>query len=364
MDYYLAFAYFLKIGPATLSKAVAFFGSIESFYHAEKKALAVVLGERLAAELVAFRAGFDFEKTTAVLKKRDIQWLTMTNGGMPLALQEIPDPPLCLFVKGDPTCLQQGPLCGIVGTRKVSSYGRQVTTFFSAELAKIGVVVVSGMALGVDSVAHTSCLDVAGKTVAVLGCGVDIMYPSANRLLYQRILSSGGCIVSELPPGSMPRPFTFVLRNRLIAGLSKGVLIVEGTLSSGSMITATYAAEQGKDVYVVPMPILSPLSAGPNSLLKQGAKLVIDPQDIAEEFGLNKEKYVSSITISLEPQEKKIIDLLLVENASIHMLLQKLHMPLHELQTHLSGLEILGHIRKNQGGEYEVVTSFRAAVSV
>jgi DNA processing protein len=283
---------------------------------------------------------------------------------MPEELKQIPDPPLCLFIKGNVSCLSKGLNIGIVGTRKVSAYGRQVTTFFSSQLAKNGATVVSGMALGVDTLAHTGSLDGGGKTIAVLGCGVDIIYPTINRLLYQRILDTDGAIVSELPPGCMPRPFTFVLRNRIIAGLSRGVLVVEGGLSSGSMITAAYATEQGKDVYAVPMPILSPLSAGPNSLLKQGAKLVLDPEDILSEYGISKTEQLSSITNDLPRDESLIYLCLQEENSDIHMLIHKTRLPVQKLLVLLSSMELKGIVSKNKEGRYEALISPQSGLGV
>jgi DNA processing protein len=162
----------------------------------------------------------------------------------------------------------------------------------------------------------------------------------------------------------MPRPFTFVLRNRIIAGLSRGVLVVEGGLSSGSMITAAYATEQGKDVYAVPMPILSPLSAGPNSLLKQGAKLVLDPEDILSEYGISKTEQLSSITNDLPRDESLIYLCLQEENSDIHMLIHKTRLPVQKLLVLLSSMELKGIVSKNKEGRYEALISPQSGLGV
>ena len=205
----------------------------------------------------------------------------------PESLKNISDPPICLYVKGNIDLFQarhQNPdLVGtaknlvssldpiffaIVGTRKPTSYGVQVAKKFAYELTEAGFVIVSGMAMGIDTVAHQAALDAGGRTVAVLGCGVNIIYPAANRSLYENIIKNGGAVISEFPPNQMVLKGLFISRNRIISGLSKGVLIAEGLQDSGALITARFAGEQGKEIFAPPGPITSEMST---SILPQGA---------------------------------------------------------------------------------------------
>ncbi len=207
----------------------------------------------------------------------------------PMLLREIYDPPMVLFCRGDVSLLH-GPCVAVVGARQGTDYGVSVAQELSLGLAGAGVVVVSGMALGVDSSAHTGALKARGRTVAVLGSGVDVPYPAQAGGIHRKICAEG-CVVSEFLPGTRAAPQNFPIRNRIISGLSLGVVIVEATERSGSLITARLALEQGRELFAVPGSIHSPLSVGPNYLVKQGAKLVQIWQDVVEELpGVVKEK--------------------------------------------------------------------------
>ncbi len=202
--------------------------------------------------------------------------------GYPELLRHIYDPPLVLFLRGDPALLG-GDCLAVVGARRASDYGVAVAQEFASRLAAAGLVIVSGLALGIDSSAHVGALKAAGGTVAVLGCGIDIVYPKQSAALPRRILERG-CLVSEFPPGLYPSPQNFPIRNRIISGLALGTLIVEATQRSGSLITARLALEHGRELFAVPGPVHSPLSVGPNYLIKQGAKLVQIWPDVIDEL--------------------------------------------------------------------------------
>ena len=204
--------------------------------------------------------------------------------GYPRLLKEIPDPPSILFVRGRGQKINLNKTIAIVGTRHVSSYGAGVTERLVQGLVAEGFAIVSGMANGVDTVAHWSAIRAGGKTIAVLGCGVDIIAPSGNATLYREIIHGHGAVVSEIPPGVWTDKKQFVTRNRIISGLSLGVVVIEGSDKSGTLITAKYAAEQGREVFAVPGPITSKYSRAANILLKNGAKLVESASDIIEEF--------------------------------------------------------------------------------
>jgi DNA processing protein len=216
------------------------------------------------------------------MKAAGVRAIPLTSGEYPPRLREIFDPPLVLFALGRVELLQ-GIMVGVVGTRRASPYGKAVTQKLAGDLSRAGVVVVSGMARGIDTAAHRAALDAGGGTVAVFGCGVDVIYPSENRQLAAEIAACG-LIVSEFPMGAPAYPQNFPVRNRIIAGMSAGTVIVEGAQYSGSTITARLALEQGRELFAVPGNITSRLSWAPNLLIKQGAKLVQDWNDIVEEL--------------------------------------------------------------------------------
>lgn len=214
--------------------------------------------------------------------------MTIRGGDIPKALRSIPSPPHTLYVLGDSSILSAQPMVGIVGSRKVSMYGKAVTEQFASSLAGQGVVVVSGLAIGVDGIAHQASLHAGGRTIAVLPCGLDAIYPSSHRQLAEDILKKGGALISEYPVGTPPLKQHFIARNRLISGLSAALLVTEAAAKSGSLHTAQFALEQGRTVFAVPGNITSNLSEGTNNLLYAGASIAIKPQDICDELGISK----------------------------------------------------------------------------
>ncbi len=221
-----------------------------------------------AAKAERLRAGFSF--------------FCFLDESFPALVAEIPDAPLVLFARGNPAWLDK-PAIAVVGTRKPSPYGRAVCQQLTSELAQAGMVIVSGLAHGIDAEAHRAALQAGAGSIAVLGCGIDQVYPARHRALYREI-AEAGLLLSEYPPGTPPRSGLFPERNRIISGLSLGVVVVEAAERSGSLITADCALEQGREVFAVPGPIFSAGSAGPHNLIKQGAKLVTGGRDVLEEF--------------------------------------------------------------------------------
>ncbi|HYC61492.1 MAG TPA: DNA-processing protein DprA [Thermoanaerobaculia bacterium] len=208
--------------------------------------------------------------------------ITLLDEAYPSLLRHIPDPPLALHFRGDPSLLAR-PALAMVGSRRASVYGINAAEHLARQLAPTGLVIVSGLALGIDSASHAAALESGGTTIAVLGTGIDVTYPRANRRLFERI-EQHGLVITELPPGTPPRPERFPARNRIISGLAYGTLIVEATSRSGSLITARMAAEQGRDVFAVPGSIFSPGSEGTHRLIQYGAKLVLDADDVLHEL--------------------------------------------------------------------------------
>jgi len=226
----------------------------------------------------------DLDAAIASLREVRAKAIPLPSAHYPERIARLRDPALLLCVRGDAGALT-APCVSIVGSRAATTYGLAVARELAADLARAGVVVVSGLALGIDAAAHRGALDAGGRSVAVLACGIDRVYPARHRRLAAEMVGNGA-IVSELPPGTAPLPQFFPLRNRLISALASAVVIVEARERSGSLITARHAANQGVDVFAVPGPIHAPTSAGPNRLLKEGAYLVSDAADILDELGL------------------------------------------------------------------------------
>jgi len=217
--------------------------------------------------------------------QREYVKILLTDKNYPKLLKEIFDPPKELYIWGELKAEEKYPLA-VVGTRKISSYGKQVAAPLVKNLAKAGLTIVSGLALGIDGLAHQAALDVGGRTIAVLGSSLDIIYPALHKKLAENIANSGGAVISEYPPGTRPAKYTFPARNRIVAGLSLGVLVIEAPEKSGALITARFALDQGREVFAVPGSIYNPNSIGCNKLIKMGAKPVTKAEDIFETFNL------------------------------------------------------------------------------
>ena len=216
--------------------------------------------------------------------EESITALAITDPRYPRLLKEIPDPPEVLYIRGRGTKINLEKTIAVVGTRHVTPYGEQMTKKLVRDLVKNGFTIVSGLAYGVDAIAHQAAITAGGKTIAVLGCGIDIIAPPGNTDLYWRIVQGHGAVVSEIPMGERTSKKKFVTRNRIISGLSLGVVVIEGARKSGTLITARYAAEQGREVFAVPGPVTSEYSGAASYLLKNGAKLVESADDILEEL--------------------------------------------------------------------------------
>lgn len=213
----------------------------------------------------------------------EIKEISIFDDEYPKSLKNIYDPPMKLYVVGDYSILKEFKIA-IIGCRKCSKYGEMCAKYFSSNLASNNVIIVSGLARGIDSFSHNSCINAGGKTIAVVGSGLDVIYPTENKWLYDKIIKTGGAIISEYPLGTKPLKYHFPARNRIISALSDGVLVVEANEKSGTLITVDFALEQGKNIFVVPGNINSLNSKGTNSLIKEGAKLVQNVADILEEY--------------------------------------------------------------------------------
>ncbi|HUD19880.1 MAG TPA: DNA-processing protein DprA [Patescibacteria group bacterium] len=343
---FIGFNVFPGIGPIRFKLLLDYFGSAREAWRAPLVTLRKIkLGEKLSGEFDHFRKSFDLDAYISNLNKLHVSVLTLKDPRYPILLSRIPDAPFVLYVKGKPsyTKATEGgerhkiPLdltrtVAVVGTRKITPYGEEVTRRLVEGLASYGCTIVSGLAYGVDAVAHRSAIDAGGKTIAVLGCGIDIIAPPSNARLYYDIADGAGAIVSEVPLGMRPTKGLFPARNRIISGLSLGVLVTEGADDSGALITARYAGEQGRDVFAVPGPITSPYSRGPAKLLKNGAKLVESVEDILEELNIP-----ANLAKDAEDLDKKIQELTSAEEKKIAVLLSDRRMYIDEI-VRVSGL--------------------------
>lgn len=282
---YLALSQVPGIGAVRLRTLVAAFGSAGGALVAPQGALAALPGfGPAAAAAVRGARRRTGEQILETLDRVGADVLTPGDTGYPPLLAEIGEPPAVLYTWGDAGLLAR-PAAALVGSRDHSPYGAEAARLLASGVARAGAVVVSGMARGLDAVAHQAALDAGGATVGVLGNGFGVIYPAANRQLYERV-AAHGCLVTELPPGERPRVSTFPRRNRIIAGLAGVTVVIEAAVGSGALITADCALDQGRSVLAVPGPITSPTSTGCNKLIQQGAKPALSAADVLEELGL------------------------------------------------------------------------------
>ena len=311
------------------------------------------VGKSALEKLLAARDEGCFQRLFERLERDGIRAVTRLSEGYPPALTGIYDPPPTLYVRGE--CpLDADRMIAVVGSRRCTRDGQRAAREFARGLAENGVTVVSGMARGVDAWAHRGALDGRGPTVAVLGCGVDVVYPPENRDLAAEILDSGGAIVSEYVPGTPPFPGNFPARNRIVSGLCAGTLIVEGAKSSGAMITVNLALEQGKEVFAVPGSIYSPLSEAPNRMIQDGAVAALSPWDILERLQWARRPAPGASGTApkpdLSPEDEAIVAPLRNEALTFGELADITGLSAAKLNSHLTMLELRGIIEKAPGG--------------
>lgn len=345
-DAVLAFSNFRCIGNTRLRLLTEYYGSLLAAWKAGRdEYIKIGLNISLVEGLESFKKVFNVDLFKTELSKKEIRYLTYLDKDYPSALLEISDYPPVLYLKGNLGDLRTA--IGVVGTRKMTGYGAEVCERITSDLVVYGAVIVSGMARGIDTVAHRTALENDGKTIAVLGCGVDVIYPYQNRELYHKIIESGGAVVSEVPPGVGVTRGAFPLRNRIISGLSKGVVVIEGAIGSGSLITARYALDQGRDVFAVPGPITSRMSEGPTYLIEQGARIASSGRDVITELGLLKECRINNISEKTEnDNQSAILNCLADESLTIDELSLKLGFDCARISALISILEVEGKVKR------------------
>lgn len=337
--------------PLQILKLLKDFGSPEKIIGASPKRLSSSLGmreERCSAAMKKIDS-IDVKRELENAERLGVKIITLDDPSYPKSLAEIHDPPILLYVKGD---IGDEMRIGIVGSRKATMYGRLTSRGLAGDLANLGLVIVSGMARGIDTSAHIGALEAGGRTVAVLGSGIDVVYPSENRALAKRI-SDCGALVSEFPLGRRPFRRNFPRRNRIIVGLSLGLVVVEAEKRSGALISANLAAEYGREVFAVPGRIDTRQSEGTNALIQDGAKLVRSAEEILEEFP----QYLPQvkkppIIRTMEEDEAKVYEVLGKEPIQIDTLAARLHAPISEVSTILMDLELKGLIKQIRGKQF------------
>lgn len=346
-----AFNYF---GPARVKLLLSYFKKARKIWLSTPNELVEIgLSKDKASEFDEFRKKFDIEDYFGRLKTLKIGVVTILDREYPENLRDLEGAPSVLYFKGRLKSSDVNSVA-IVGSRKMSSYGREVAQKFSAELASFGVTIVSGLAKGIDTAAHVGVLSVGGRTIAVLGQGLDSVYPPENTALADKIIKSGGAILSEYPLGTPALPINFAVRNRIVSGLSAAVVVIEGAEKSGTLLTASHAAEQGKTVFAVPGQVTSPLSAAPHFLLKNGAKIATSVSDILEELDLqmkvDKEKIEKIMPSSKE--EAKLIEILEMEPLHLDELVRITRGKTAEISARLTIMEMKGMVKNLGQGVY------------
>ncbi len=325
------------------------FGSAEEIYRLEKKQLLRIpyLREETADKLIESKKETEIEASWEQLLKKDIRLVTIEEKEYPNRLRTLPDAPYGLFIRGE-LPKEESKSAAIVGARLCSEYGREIAGMLGETLAKAEVEIVSGMAKGIDSAGHYGALRGAGNTYAVLGCGTDICYPAGNERLYEKILKDGG-ILSEYPPGTPPLAKNFPMRNRIISGLCDILVVVEAREKSGSLITADAALEQGREIYAVPGRLGDKLSGGCNRLIKQGAGMILSPEDFLTDIGIYKNKKEIKKNFSknlLEKEEMLLYSVLDLQPKNINEIINATGFETSECIRLLAGLEEGGYIRE------------------
>ena len=342
------------LGPKRISQLKETFGSALKALEVNRKEWAQAdLSQELLADLQTFSVEEFFQKETALLAKYNAQVITIDDADYPTLLKEIPDAPVVLYVKGDKSILNN-VFVAMVGSRKCSFYGQSAASRLTGELVAQGLGVASGMARGIDTSVHQGVLNAGGVTVAVLGCGLSHVYPPENRELMQKIMEKGA-VISEYAMDMQPLPFNFPRRNRIISGMSKGVVVVEAGKGSGALITSDCALEQGREVFAVPGSIDSPYSVGTNELIKQGAKLVASCEDILTELKMDKVDVKKSeedekIFETLTDTEKEVVNVLSKEKPlHIDKIAEEMNTSVSALYAILFGLEVKGIVAQLPG---------------
>ncbi len=354
--YWIGFNLIKGIGAVRMQALIQHFGDLEVAWKATPAELAQAgLSLKLSERIVQARQSIDLERLWAKIEAQGIQVLTWEDEAYPQRLKEIDQPPPVLYLRGD-YLTDDVFAVALVGTRRVTPYGRQITEELSAFLAANGITVVSGLARGVDAIAHQTALKAGGRTIGVLGSGVDRIYPPEHRALAEQMLECGA-IISDYAPGTPPDASNFPPRNRIISGLSLAVVVVEAGETSGALITAEFAAEQGREVFAVPGSILAPQSKGTNKLIQNGALPLLCADDLMQALDLTRlgEHKAARKIIPTDETEARLMDVLGDEPLHVDEIRNRAELPIEKVSAALALMELKGMVRQVGGMNYVAV---------
>lgn len=351
--YWICFSYVKGIGSVRFKAILDTFGDAEAAWKAAPEALHKAgLGPKIIENFRQVHSQIDPDQLWERLQRLEITALTWEDAGYPRRLKEVDQPPPVLYLRRELTTEDEWAV-GIVGTRRATPYGRQVAEELARVLAGSGVTVVSGLARGIDAAAHQAALRAGGRTIAVLGSGPDHIYPPEHRRLAEEIIAHGA-LLSDYPPGTPPDAANFPPRNRIISGISIAVVVIEAGETSGALITANFAVEQGRDVFAVPGSILSAQSKGTNRLIQQGATPLLDPQDVLEVLNLNMVTQHRSArqVLPADPTEACLLQALGSEPTHIDEIQHLAGLPIEQVTAALALMELKGMVRQVGGMHY------------
>lgn len=354
--YWIGFNLIKGIGAVRMQALIRHFGNLEDAWKAAPVELARAgLGLKVIERIIQARAHVDLEKVLAKITTQDIHILTWDDDAYPQRLKEIEQPPPVLYVRGD--YLPEDLFAvAIVGTRRVTSYGRQITEELSSFLAANGITVISGLARGVDAIAHQTAVKAGGRTIGVLGSGVDRIYPPEHRALAEKMIEHGA-VISDYAPGTPPDATNFPPRNRIISALSLAVVVIEAGETSGALITAEFAAEQGREVFAVPGSILAPQSKGTNKLIQRGAQPLLSVDDLMQALDLTRmgEQKAARKIIPSDETEARLMGVLSEQPLHVDEIRNQTELPIEKVSATLALMELKGMVRQVGGMNYVAV---------
>jgi DNA processing protein len=363
--YWIGFNLIKGIGAVRLQGLIAYFSDLESAWNADQASLGEAgMGSKVIERILQARENIDLDQVWEKIEKQGIKIITWEDEAYPSRLKEIDQPPPVLFVRGE--YLQDDLFAvALVGTRRVTPYGRQITEELASFLAANGITVVSGLARGVDAVAHQTALKAGGRTIAVLGSGVDKIYPPEHRTLAEQIMERGA-IVSDYAVGTPPDASNFPPRNRIISGLALAVVVVEAGETSGALITAEFAAEQGREIFAVPGSILAPQSKGTNKLIQNGAHPLLSANDLMQALDLTRvgEHKSARRVLPADETEARVLTLMGSEPLHVDEIRSQTGLPIEKVSAALALMELKGMVRQVGGMNYVAIREDQAEYKV
>jgi DNA processing protein len=355
--YWVGFNLVRGIGSVRFNQILSYFGDLSVAWEAPAEAFREAgLPERALNNFLKKREEVDIDRLYGSILAEKIKILTLSDGDYPRLLREIDQPPPVLYVKGSFTPADDLSVA-MVGTRRVTAYGQQITRDTSLYLAGHGLTIISGLARGVDALAHQHALEAGGRTIAVLGSGVDVIYPPEHRRLADMVVENGA-VISDYPMGTQPEGINFPPRNRIISGLSLATIVVEAGERSGALITAEFAVEQGRDVFAVPGNVLSPMSRGTNRLIQKGAFAMVSPQDVLDVLDLERaEEYQTARQVlPSDTTEARILQVMDFEPIHVDEICNEVGLPVEKVSAALTMMELKGMVQHVGGMRYAAVS--------